>query len=172
MHDVVADVRLVMAKGQNRPNHPQQDNSMSPNAPLPPDAPKRVQPESFRARNLQASLTVRDLPKSVAWYRDVVGFYVEREYQRDGQLAGAILMAGSVRIMLNQDDGAKGRDRVLGEGFSLQFTTAQSIDDIANRIRVRGGTLETEPADMPWGARVFRVRDPDGYNLVISSPHE
>jgi hypothetical protein len=30
-----------------------------------------------------------------------------------------------VRILLNQDDGAKGFDRVKGEGFSLMFTTAQ-----------------------------------------------
>jgi uncharacterized glyoxalase superfamily protein PhnB len=29
--------------------------------------------------------------------------------------------------------------------------------------------LETEPADMPWGARVFRLVDPDGYKLSISS---
>jgi hypothetical protein len=28
--------------------------------------------------------------------------------------------------------------------------------------------LESEPADA-WGARVFRLRDPDGFKLVISS---
>ena len=31
------------------------------------------------------------------------------------------------------------------------------------------GTLVSEPTDMPWGARVFRVQDPDGYRLAISS---
>ena len=49
------------------------------------------------------------------------------------------------------------------------FTTAQSIDAVANGIKQRGGTLATEPADMPWGARVFRLVDPDGYKLVIST---
>src|SRR6478736_1129754 len=88
----------------------------------------RAQPETFRAKALTASLTVKDLQKSVAWYRDVVGFYVEREHQRDGTLRAVSLAAGAVRILLNQDDGAKGFDRVKGEGFSLQFTTSQSVD--------------------------------------------
>jgi uncharacterized glyoxalase superfamily protein PhnB len=32
-----------------------------------------------------------------------------------------------------------------------------------------GGTLASEPTDMPWGQRVFRVKDPDGFVLVIAS---
>jgi len=123
----------------------------------------------FSATALGASLTVKDLRKSLAWYRDVVGFTVDREHERDGQLRAVSLRAGAVRILINQDDGAKGLDRVKGEGFSLQFTVPGSVDDIANRIKQCGGTLESEPADMPWGPRVFRVRDPDGFKLVISS---
>ena len=76
---------------------------------------------------------------------------------------------GDVRILLNQDDGAKGTDRQKGAGFSLQVVTAQDIDSIARAIKERGGTLATEPADMPWGARVFRVEDPDGFKFAISS---
>jgi uncharacterized glyoxalase superfamily protein PhnB len=129
----------------------------------------RNETETFSATELTASLTVKDLRKSLAWYRDVVGFTVGREIERDGQLRAVALSAGSVRIMINQDDGAKGFDRVKGEGFSMMFRTAQSVDEIATRIKQRGGTLATEPADMPWGARVFRLVDPDGYKLVISS---
>ena len=60
-------------------------------------------------------------------------------------------------------------DRVKGEGFSLHITTDQNIDELANRIKARSGSLLSEPADMPWGARVFRVQDPDGFKLAISS---
>jgi uncharacterized glyoxalase superfamily protein PhnB len=129
----------------------------------------RAQPESFRARALSASLTVRDIQKSLAWYRDVIGFTVDRETRGEGKLTSVVLIAGGVRLLLNQDDGAKGMDRVKGEGFSLQITTAQNVDEIAKRIRDNGGTLLTEPADMPWGARAFRLQDPDGYKLAISS---
>ena len=133
------------------------------------DPTPRAQPETFRGRALSASLTVKDLAKSLGWYRDVLGFVVDREHERDGRPVAASLKAGQVRILINQDDGAKGWDRPKGEGFSLQITTAQDVDALARRIVERGGTLVTEPADMPWGARAFRVQDPDGFRLAIST---
>ena len=126
--------------------------------------------QSFDALSLGASLTVKDLQRSVAWYRDVVGFTVDRKFEREGKLFGVALKAGAVQILLNQDDGAKGLDRMKGEGLSFMITTAQNVDEIANRIRAQGGTLASEPADMPWGARVFRVQDPDGFRIAFSSP--
>ena len=143
---------------------------MSPNAPVPDGATNRTEPESLRARTLSLSLTVKDIQKSLAWYCDVVGFTVDRKIERDGKLRSVALIAGEARISINQDDGAKGWDRVKGEGFSLQITTTKSIDAIAMGIKARGGALDSEPADMPWGARMFRLRDPDGYKFGISSP--
>ncbi|HKR65769.1 MAG TPA: VOC family protein [Thermoanaerobaculia bacterium] len=125
--------------------------------------------DALQGRALSASLTVSDLARSLAWYRDVVGFAVRQEYVRDGKLMAVSLFAGDARVLLAQDDGAKGADRVKGEGFSLMITTDQNIDELANAIRARGGTLATEPTDMPWGARVFRVQDPDGFKFAISS---
>ncbi len=142
---------------------------MSTGSPADADGAGRAGSESFRAGALAASLTVRDLRTSLAWYRDVVGFSVDREYEREGKLLSVALRAGDVRILLNQDDGAKGLDRVKGEGFSLMLTTTQDVDEVARRIREHGGTLDSEPADMPWGARAFRLRDPDGFRLAISS---
>jgi uncharacterized glyoxalase superfamily protein PhnB len=81
----------------------------------------------------------------------------------------ASLRAGTVPILLTQDDGAKGANRIKGEGMSLQLTTSQNIDELAARIRARGGVLESDPFDA-MGARAFRLRDPDGFKLVISSP--
>ena len=142
---------------------------MSTDPPVAAGATARAQAESFRGRALSASLTVSDLATSLAWYRDVLGFTVDREYEREGVLRAVRLKAEAVQILIGQDDGAKGLNRVKGEGFSLQITTAQNVDEIAKRIKERGGTLASEPADMPWGARVFRLHDPDGFKLVISS---
>ena len=130
---------------------------------------ERIQPKSFLASELTASLTVADLQKSVKWYRDAVGFTVDREYERDGKVRSIAIKAGAVRLLLNQDDGAKGTNRVKGEGFSLQLITPQSVDQIAKRIKDLGGSVDTEPTDTPWGVRMFRVRDPDGFKFAISS---
>ena len=135
---------------------------------MPAGGDRRTQPESFRARSISASLTVKDLQKSLAWYRDVVGFTVDREYEHEGKLRAVALRAGVVQILLSQDDGAKGVNRSKGEGFSLQLTTTQNVDELAKRIKALGGTLASEPADV-WGARVFRLQDPDGFRLAISS---
>lgn len=144
---------------------------MTSNRPVPAGTPQRGQPESFRGRTLSASLTVKDIRKSMAWYRDVVGFTVDEQHEQDGKPVAVALKAGAVKLMLNQDDGAKG-ERVKGEGFSVYITTAQNIDELATRIKAAGGTLESEPADMRWGARLFRLKDPDGFRLVIASERE
>lgn len=135
----------------------------------PVDRRERNRPESLRCRQMSVGITVSDLQASLAWYRDIMGFTVESTYQRDGVVAGASLVAGNVDLRLNQDDWAKGRDRVKGQGIGLYLTTVQNVDDIARGIRERGGALATEPADMPWGVRAFSLVDPDGFKWTISS---
>ena len=130
---------------------------------------RRTQPESFRGRELNASLTVNDLEKSLKWYTDALGFTVERRIEREGKLVAVSLKAGAVAILIGQDDGAKGLNRVKGQGLSLQIVTAQNIDELAERVRKAGEVLDTEPVDTPWGARIFRVKDPDGFRYTISS---
>jgi uncharacterized glyoxalase superfamily protein PhnB len=129
----------------------------------------RRKPESLRLRTVSPSLTVNDLQASLAWYRDVLGFTVDETWDHDGTMSGVSLKAGNVFINLSQDDWAKGRDRVKGEGVRIYLSTGQSIDEIAAGIKERGGKLLTEPADQPWGSRTFNLKDPDGYKLTISS---
>lgn len=124
--------------------------------------------EPLNAQSLQASLTVADIRRSLAWYREVLGFGVTREFEREGRMFAVSLIAGTVRLLLTQDDGKRG-DRVKGEGFSLQLTTSQDIDGLAERATRAGATLDTPP-ETAWGVRVFRLRDPDGFRWVISSP--
>lgn len=122
----------------------------------------------FEAVALSASLTVADLRMSMVWYRDVLGFSIAREYERDGALMAVAIKAGEIELLLTQDNGARGDDRVKGDGCSLQFTTTQDVDAIASRAVAAGVVLDTEPTDA-FGARMFRLRDPDGFRLVISS---
>jgi uncharacterized glyoxalase superfamily protein PhnB len=126
--------------------------------------------ESLIGRPLAVSLTVKDIQKSLTYYQDTLGFSIERTLEREGVLRSVALKAGDVSISINQDDGAKGWERVKGEGFSLRITTEQNIDELADRIKKSGGILDSDPADMPWGTRAFRFRDPDGYKFMISSP--
>ena len=54
-----------------------------------------------------------------------------------------------------------------GEALRLIMRTGDDVDAIAAGIEERGGTLETQPADNPWG-RAFSLVDPDGFKITIS----
>src|SRR5262245_47263381 len=92
-----------------------------------PDAPSATL-DPLDTRAVLISLTVKDLSRSVAWYRDVLGFTVDSVRERDGRPAAAAVRSGAARIFLNQDDGGRGWDRVKGEGFAITFDTAQDVD--------------------------------------------
>jgi len=129
----------------------------------------RQPPESLRLRSASPSFTVNDIQKSLAFYRDVLGFTVKESWEKDGALHGVELTAGSVSFWLGQDDWKKGRDRAKGQGFRMYCGTAQDIDTLARQIRERGGVLAEEPKDEPWGGRDFAVVDPDGFKITIAS---
>jgi uncharacterized glyoxalase superfamily protein PhnB len=115
------------------------------------------------------SFTVDDLEKSLAWYRDVVGFAVEETWKDDGKVIGVSLKAGDVSLMIGQDDWKKGRDRKKGEGFRVYCTTTKSVDDIAKRIESKGGRLDQGPTDQSWGVRDIALTDPDGFKITIAN---
>ncbi|HEY2806544.1 MAG TPA: VOC family protein [Gemmatimonadales bacterium] len=130
---------------------------------------RRRQPETLRLRQLAPSFTVNDANRSLAWYTNVLGFVVKDRWENNGVFLGAELRAGDLSLMIGQDDFKKGKDRVYGVGVRIYCRTAQDIDLLAKEIKARGGTLDHEPEDQPWGERDFGVTDPDGYKITISS---
>jgi catechol 2,3-dioxygenase-like lactoylglutathione lyase family enzyme len=130
---------------------------------------RRTEPESLRLRSAGPSFTVNDIAKSLAWYRDVLGFTVGERWEHEGMLRGVELLAGQVRFWLSQDDWKKGRVRVKGEGLRIHCETGQDVDDVAARAKAQGGTLLEEPHDDPWGGRNFAVTDPDGFKITIAN---
>jgi len=132
----------------------------------PPRRQRRL-PESLRLRSVAASFTVNDLPKSIAWYRDVLGFTLGERWEEAGQLRGIQLKAGGCDIMLNQDDFAKGRDRRKGEGCRVWVSTVQDITALAARVRATGWPLDREPSETPWGDWAFALTDPDGFKITV-----
>jgi uncharacterized glyoxalase superfamily protein PhnB len=123
---------------------------------------------AMNAISLSASLTVKDLNASLAWYQNVLGFTVSQKHERNGVLRAISLAAGSAQILINQDDGAKGADREKGQGLSFMLTTADNVDELYARAKAAGGAVEGEVAEF-GGRRAFRLRDPDGFRFTIST---
>ena len=134
----------------------------------PKPARKCATPAGLSLRSAAPSFTVNDAERSVAWYRDVLGFVVGERWEHEGKFLGAEMSAGPVSFMLGQDDWKKGRDRVKGEGVRIYCTTNQNVDQLADQIKARGGTLAYEPRD-EYGMRQFSIVDPDGYKITIAA---
>ncbi len=126
----------------------------------------------INATNLGASLTCKDLAAAIRFYRDAIGFAVGQTYEHEGKVVAAVVAAGDCHLVLNQDDGKLGWDRIKGQGFYLQINvaTATDVDAAATRIKAAGGTLMSEPADRDWGVRMFQFKDLDGFKLGVSTP--
>ena len=129
-------------------------------------------PAALNATHLGCSLTCKDLEASIRWYRDAVGFAVQQTFEDEGKVVAAVVGAGDIRIVLNQDDGKLGWDRIKGQGFYLQINvaTAADVDAAAQRIKAAGSSLLSEPEDKYWGARMFQFLDLDGFKLGVSTP--
>jgi uncharacterized glyoxalase superfamily protein PhnB len=116
---------------------------------------------------MAASLTVGNLDRSIAWYRDVLGFVAGERWEENGKVRGVQMKAGACDLMLTQDDFAKGQDRKKGEGFRLWVATVQDISELAGRVKATGWRLDREPSETPWGDWAFGVTDPDGFKLTV-----
>ena len=132
-------------------------------------AKARAGAATLKMGSASPGFTVNDLQKSLAWYRDVLGFAVDERWEQDGKLMGVSLTAGDVNFMIGQDDWKKGRDRKKGEGFRVYCTTTQDVDAIADGIKERGGKLDQEPTNQSWGSRDFSLTDPDGFKITIGA---
>jgi lactoylglutathione lyase len=132
---------------------------------------RRQQPESLRLRSIMPSFTVNDLQRSLAFYRDGLGFFVSERWEEGDQLLGVMLKAGACHLGLSQDDFSKGRDRAKGVGFRIWCDTFQDVDAIAERLKTVGGTIIEEPGER-WDSYGFTAQDPDGFKITIGKAKE
>jgi lactoylglutathione lyase len=128
---------------------------------------RRQQPETLRLRSIAPTFTVNDLQRSLAWYRDGLGFFVSERWEEGGKLEGVMLKAGACHLSLSQDDFSKGRDRAKGVGFRIWCETFQEVDAIAKRLRAFGGTIVEEPGNR-WDSYSFTAQDPDGFKITFA----
>ena len=80
----------------------------------------------LNATTMGCSLTCKNVEASIRFYTEVLGFVIAQKFEQDGKVAGAIINAGNISIVLNQDDGKLGWDRIKGQGFYLQLNVASA----------------------------------------------
>lgn len=120
-----------------------------------------------------AILVVSDLAKSLEWYVDGLGFWVEKQLDGpDGQLAVVHLRRAQYRDLLLRP----AREQLagpLGRGVRLSFTFFEETEDSMRAMAERAGALPhgtvEGPMYTPWNTVDVVTTDPDGYVVVMTT---
>lgn len=111
-----------------------------------------------------------DFDASLAFYRDVLGWVVTKEWGSNGAARGAMLSGGGIEVRLGEREtpgGSKdGRD-------CARPKVHLDIHDINARFRAlpKGDHVVVEPSSTNWGTKWFVVRDPDGNLIAFEEVH-
>jgi lactoylglutathione lyase len=122
---------------------------------------------------LRIELFVDDLDTSIAFYA-ALGFAVERREHDYASLrwGDAVIGLGPIAKLPATGTGAGftqarlAADRGAGVEIVLEV---EDLDVALAAVRAAGHPLTAEPTDQPWGLRDFRLTDPDGYYLRLTT---
>jgi glyoxylase I family protein len=125
-------------------------------------------------------LQVYDMPASVRFYRDVLGFEIVNTSPKLGEdrFHWALLRLGDAELMLNtayEFDAERppqpDPQRTAAHGDTGLFFGCPNVDAAYEELRGKGVELK-KPVVAPYGMKQLSLRDPDGYGLCFQWPAE
>jgi glyoxylase I family protein len=116
-------------------------------------------------------LQVFDLPKSIAFYRDIIGF----ELVAGDDSWWCMLRIGEAYLMLNTayEDGERPPTpdprRVRGHADLTLYFSCEDPDVVCAHLRERGCQVK-DPVITTYGMKQLTIMDPDGFELCFTCP--
>ncbi len=107
------------------------------------------------------TLAVRDMAKSVDFYRDKVGLPM-RYGGEAASFTSFRIGAGYLNLILSPDGGWTWWGRLI--------LHVDDVDAMYRRLVDAGLTTSTVPEDASWGERYFHINDPDAHELSFAKP--
>ena len=126
-----------------------------------------------REAGLRLEVFVDDMEASIAFYTQVLAFELVRHEPGDYaslRLGGVVLGIGPV-AKLPEDGGYFGRDiAMLRRGLGVEIVLeVDDLDGWHERVASSNHPILEPLQERPWGLRDFRISDPDGYYLRVTS---
>jgi uncharacterized glyoxalase superfamily protein PhnB len=125
----------------------------------------------YQFSSLTPNLIVADVERSIAFYRDVLGFAVEQTVPDAPPLVFAIVRSGPVEVYLNAPGPAVEeypafKDRPIGGTLTL-FIRITGIRAAYDALKARVHVVM--PLEKKWyGVTEFACTDPDGYVITFA----
>src|SRR6187551_602455 len=122
-------------------------------------------------------LEVFDMPTSIAFYRDKLGFKVTGDSGQADKSGWVMLELGGETIMLNAayEEGERPDSpdpaRVAAHSDTCIYFGCQDIDAAYEYLKANG-IISEPPAVAPYGMKQLYIRDPDNYNVCFQWPEK
>jgi catechol 2,3-dioxygenase-like lactoylglutathione lyase family enzyme len=124
-------------------------------------------------RGMALLLQVFDMPASIAFYRDALGFEVVTTSKPMGEhFDWSLLRLNDVELMLNtayEEDArppAPDPARIAAHDDTCLYFGCPDVDVAYAFLRARGVAAK-EPKVAPYGMKQLYISDPDGYSLCF-----
>ena len=120
-------------------------------------------------------LQVFDMPTSLTFYCDVLGFEVVSEIPADGQCDWVMLKRYESELMLNTAYEADARPpapdstRISAHADTALFFDCEDVDLAYDYLQQRGLALKA-PIVTDYGMKQLYLKDPDGYEICLQHP--
>lgn len=115
------------------------------------------------------TLRVKDLEKSLSFYREITGLEVKMRFQAGPNQEIAFLENGETSLELVCNSGHSVAES--GNGVSLGFA-ADSLEDTISLLREKGYETDGNIISPNPQVRFFFARDPDGYTIQFTGAHD
>ncbi len=117
------------------------------------------------------NLVSNDVARSLAFYRDVLGFTVVRTVPDNPPHVFVWLERDGVSVFLNEAGAVRAelpeaRGLVVGQSGVSMFMMLEGVDALWDAVRPRA-TVVMPIKDQWYGVREFAVADPDGYVITF-----
>jgi catechol 2,3-dioxygenase-like lactoylglutathione lyase family enzyme len=119
-------------------------------------------------RQVWPLFAVRDVERSLAFYRDALGFELAGRAEDDGGTFWCRLARDGASIMLQRADRDDGPPETWGRGVAIYFV-CDDANGLYEEFSGRGLALG-KPVVADYGMKQIFVPDPDGYTICFESP--
>ncbi|MBW3494265.1 VOC family protein [Bacillus sp. FDAARGOS_1420] len=119
---------------------------------------------------IRLELFVADLQKSIQFYEEILGFNFFNKTEKS-----AVMRLNDFALLLTPDyilhkDHYLRKGGLTPKGKGIEIIVAvQNVEQIYEHVLERDYLIESALQPQPWGMRDFRLSDPDGYYLRITS---